>query len=558
VPAPRFDLGQTLQDGLRLHREGRLHDAEKLYARALKAAPDNFDALNLLGAIKAQTGKMGEALRLLTAAVKVNPGAADALVNLANVLHALKRDAEALDCLDKALRLNPHDTQTQLNRASALLSMKRPQDALASLDMVLAREPQNAAALLNHGVAKAELGHHADALGDLNAALRLAPGNPTLLYNRGSAFLHLGKPAEALADLDRAVAALPDHRLAWNNRGRALEMLNRHDEAAASFGKAIAIDKDYADAHFNLSLALLALGKLEQGFGEYEWRWKRSGVTDRRRGYGRPLWLGEYPLARKTILLHAEQGLGDTIQFARYASMLANTGARVVLEVQAELKSLFANMPGIASCHARGEPLPAYDVQCPLGSLPLALKTTAETVPAPIPYVTADPERMAKWRPAIDKLPGKRVALTWAGHAHHVNDMNRSIPLETLEPLLAQPGISFVGIQHELRETDGEILARHPQVTNLGTQFTDMADTAAVLSLVDLVIAVDTSVAHLAAAMGRPTWVLLPFTPDWRWTLTGARSPWYPQARLFRQPAIGDWSAVVANLRGALIDSAKS
>ena len=180
------------------------------------------------------------------------------------------------------------------------------------------------------------------------------------------------------------------------------------------------------------------------------------------------------------------------------------------------------------------------------------------TVPAPIPYVTADPERMAKWRPAIDKLPGKRVALTWAGHAHHVNDMNRSIPLETLEPLLAQPGISFVGIQHELRETDGEILARHPQVTNLGTQFTDMADTAAVLSLVDLVIAVDTSVAHLAAAMGRPTWVLLPFTPDWRWTLTGARSPWYPQARLFRQPAIGDWSAVVANLRGALIDSAKS
>ncbi|MBS0245913.1 MAG: tetratricopeptide repeat protein [Proteobacteria bacterium] len=552
MPASRFDLGQTLQDGLRLHREGRLHEAEKLYARALKAVPDNFDALNLLGAIKAQTGKMGEALRLLTAAVKLNPGAADALVNLANVLHALKRDAEALDCLDKALRINPHDTQTQLNRASALLSMKRPQDALASLDAVIAREPSNAAALLNRGVAKAELGRQADALGDFNAALLLAPGNPTLLYNRGSAFLQLGKPTEALADLERTVATLPEHKLAWNNRGRALEMLNRHDDAAASFGKAIGLDKDYADAHFNLALTLLALGKLEQGLAEYEWRWKRTGVTDRRRGYGRPLWVGEFPLGRKAILLHAEQGLGDTIQFARYASMLAGSGGRVILEVQPELKTLLTNLPAIASCHARGEALPAYDVQCPLGSLPLALKTTAANVPAPIPYVAADPERVTKWRPAIDVLPGKRVALAWAGHVHHINDTNRSIPLATLEPLLAQEGVSFVSIQHELRDSDADLLARHRNVTHLGEQFADMADTAAVLSLVDLVIAVDTSVAHLAAAMGRPTWVLLPFTPDWRWTLTGAHSPWYPQARLFRQPAIGDWPAVVAALRDAL------
>jgi len=552
VPAPRFDLGQTLQDGLRLHREGRLNEAEKLYARALKAAPDNFDALNLLGAIKAQTGKMGEALRLLSAAVKINPGAADAFVNLANVLHALKRDAEALDCLDKALRLNPHDIHTQLNRASALLSMKRPQDALVALDAVIAREPSNAAALLNRGVAKAELGRHADALGDLDAALKLAPGNATLLYNRGSALLQLGKPAEALADLDRAVVALPAHKLAWTNRGRALEMLNRHEDAAASFGKAIALDKDYADAHFNLSLTLLALGKLDQGFAEYEWRWKRSGVTDRRRGYGRPLWLGEFPLGRKTILLHAEQGLGDTIQFARYASMLAAGGARVVLEVQAELKALLGNLPGIASCHARGEALPAYDVQCPLGSLPLALKTTTADVPAPIPYIAADAARVSTWRSAIEALPGKRVALAWAGHIHHINDLNRSVPLATLAPLLAQEGISFVSIQHELRDADADILARHGNVTHLGGQFSDMADTAAVLSLVDLVISVDTSVAHLAAAMGRPTWVLLPFTPDWRWTLSSVHSSWYPQARLFRQPALGDWPAVVAALRDAI------
>lgn len=535
-----------------MHGAGRLREAEKLYARALKAVPDNFDALNLLGALKAQSGQMGEALRLLTSAVRINPRVPDALFNLANVLHALKRDADALDCLDKALALNPNDPQTLLNRASALLSMKRPQDALANLDMVLAREPRNLPALLSRGVARAELGRHGEALDDFNAALAIAPGNPSAVYNRGNVLLRLNRPADALADFDRTVAALPSHGLAWNNRGRALEMLNRHDEAVASFGKAIALDKDNADAHFNLSLTLLALGKLEQGFAEYEWRWKRTGVTDRRRDYRRPLWLGEYPLARKTILLYAEQGLGDTIQFARYAPLLASTGARVILEVQPELKPLLGNLAGVASCHARGEPLPAYDVQCPLGSLPLALKTTATQVPAPIPYVVADDERIAKWRPVLEALPGRRVALAWAGHIHHANDVNRSIALATLEPLLAQDGLSFVSIQHELRDNDAEALARHPNVTHLGGQFADMADTAAVMALVDLVIAVDTSVVHLAAAMGRPTWVLLPFTPDWRWTLTGERSSWYPQARLFRQPAIGDWASVVATLRDAL------
>jgi len=534
-----------------MHGEGRLREAEKLYARALKAAPDNFDALNLLGTLKAQSGQMGEALRLLTQAVRINPRVPDALFNLANVLHALKRDADALDCLDKALALNPNDPQTLLNRASALLSMKRPQEALADLDAVLSRAPRNPPALISRGVARAELGRHAEALEDFNAAMGLSAGTPGLFYNRGNVLLQLNKPAQALSDFDRAVGALPDHKLAWNNRGRALEMLNRHDDAVASFGRAIALDKDYADAHFNRALALLALGQLEQGFLEYEWRWKRTGVTDRRRDYRRPLWLGEYPLGHKTILLYAEQGLGDTIQFARYIPLLAGMGARVVLEVQPELKTLLGTLPGVASCHARGEALPAYDVQCPLGSLPLALKTKATTVAAPV-ALAADDERAAKWRPVIEALPGKRVALAWAGHVHHVNDSNRSIALAALEPLLGLEGVSFVSVQHELRDSDEDLLAHYRSVTHLGSQFTDMADTAAVLSLVDLVIAVDTSVVHLAASLARPTWVLLPFTPDWRWTLTGERSPWYPKARLFRQPATGDWASVVAALRDAL------
>jgi hypothetical protein len=275
-------------------------------------------------------------------------------------------------------------------------------------------------------------------------------------------------------------------------------------------------------------------------------------MRDTRRGYGKPLWLGEYPLARKTILLHAEQGLGDTIQFARYAPLLARAGATVVLEVQPELKNLLAGLEGIASCHARGDPLPAYDVHCPLGSLPLALKTEPASIPADIPYLRADRGRLAQWRARIDDLPGRCVAIAWAGNASHANDRNRSIDLKLFEPLLALEGISFVSIQHELRGDDAETLARLPNVRHLGGEFDDMADTAAIVALADLTISVDTSVAHLAGALGRPVGVMLPFAPDWRWTLSGGNCPWYPQARLFRQPALGDWPGAIAALRAEM------
>jgi hypothetical protein len=297
---------------------------------------------------------------------------------------------------------------------------------------------------------------------------------------------------------------------------------------------------------------LLTLGDLANGFAEYEWRWKRSGMTDARRSYRGSLWLGDYPLGGRTILLHAEQGLGDTIQFARYAALLARAGATVRLEVDPALKKLMAGLDGIASCHARGDKLPAYDVHCPLGSLPLALKTEAANIPADLPYLRADESYIAKWRPVIEALPGKRVALAWAGNPSHPNDRNRSIDPALLEPLIARYGVSFVGIQRELRDTDAAWIARHPRLTYVGDRLADMADTAAVLALVDLTIAVDTAVVHLAGAMGRPVWVMLPFSPDWRWTLSGEHSPWYPQARLMRQPAAGDWASVIAELSAAL------
>ncbi len=456
APHSPFNLPQTIKDAVALHRQGRLREAEKLYARVLKAAPENFDALHLLGLAKAQAGQMGEAYRLMSAALKLNPKAPDAWLNLANVLHALKRDAEALGCLDKALALRPDDPDALLNRGNALLTLNRPQEALASFEQVLARNPRNGNALLSRGSALATLGRTAPALADFDAALALMPGHPAALYNRGNALSALGRYEEAIAAFDGALAVAPDHAKAWNNRGSALQALNRPADAVGSFGQAIARQKDYADAHFNQALSLLRLGDLGRGFEQYEWRWKRTGMSDARRGYGRPLWLGEYPLARKTILLHAEQGLGDTIQFARYAPLLARSGATVVLEVQAELKGLLTGLDGVASCHARGEKLPAYDVHCPLGSLPLALKTEAATIPAGIPYLHADESRLAKWRPRLTALPGKRVALSWAGNASHPNDRNRSIDLALLEPLLSLDGVSFLSVQRELRAQDAE------------------------------------------------------------------------------------------------------
>jgi len=551
VQSRPINTAQILQDALSLHQQGRLREAEKLYMRALKAAPDNFDALHLLGLINAQNGQMGEAYRLMSAALRINPNVPDVLINFANVLHGLKRDDEALATIDKALALRPGDPDALLHRGNALIALNRPNDALPCFDAVLARDAGHRDALLNRGVARATLGHHEQALADFDAFLARMPSDTEALYNRGTALIELGRYAEALFVFDKVLAAAPQHLRAWTNRGRALQALNRHEEAIASFDKALAIDKNYGDAHFNAALSLLALGNFRRGFADYEWRWKRTGMTDARRGYRGRLWLGEYPIDRRTILLLAEQGLGDTIQFIRYAPLLAQMGANVVLEVQPELKALLSTVSGVASCHARGETLPAFDVYCPLGSLPLALKTETSSVPATLPYVRTDDAQIAKWRPALEGLPGKRVALTWAGHARHANDRNRSIDLKLLEPLFKCEGISFVSIQRDLRGDDAARLAQFG-ITDFGPRLADMTDTAAVLALTDLLVSVDTSVVHLAGAMGREAWVMLPFMPDWRWTLTNERSPWYPTMRLFRQRAPGDWPNVIATVRDAL------
>ena len=545
-PASPQQAAAALQEAIALHRQGQLAAAEKIYARILKAFPNQFDALHLSGLAKLQGGKAGEAHRLITAALKIAPQSADAHANLGLVLGALKRPADALASFDQALALSADHLEALGNRGNVLLDLNRAQDALACFDAVLAREPRHLPARVNRGNALVALGRAEEAIGEYDLALALNPADAKALFNRANALFRIGRYADSLAGFDRLLALVPAHPEGLSTRGLALQALGRHDEALASYAKAIVLHEDYADAHFNEALALLTLGDYARGFAEYEWRWKRNIA---RRSFGKPLWLGEYPLGRRTILLHAEQGFGDTIMFVRYARLLARAGATVVLEVQPELKELLAQVEGVSAVAVRGEPLPAFDVHCPLGSLPLALKTELATVPADIPYLRASEERIAKWRPRLEALGDRRVALAWAGNPSHINDRNRSIALSRLAPLLSTPGITFVGVQRDVRGADRADAAGAPHFAALGDDLRDFVDTCAVAQHCAAVLCVDTAVAHLAAAMGKPTFVLLPFWPDWRWTLTGEMSPWYPNARLFRQSADGDWGGAIARAR---------
>jgi len=555
LPVPQSvasNLAQALEQAVALHHRGDLAQAEKIYTRILKARRDHFDALHLLGLLKHQSGKAGEAYRLISAALAVNPRSADARSNLGLVLHALKRDADALASFQQALALEPGHVEALNNRGMALIKLNRPAEAVAAFERLLASNPRHPEAQVNRANVLLDLDRVDEAIVAYDAVIALQPGHAGAHFNRGNALAQRHRLPEAIAAYDRAIALAPGYAKAHNNRGLALRALNRHDEALATYRRAIALDKDFAEAHLNAAHALLSLGDFARGFAAYEWRWKIPATAPHRRAFRQPLWLGTPPVGGRTILLHAEQGLGDTIQFARYAKLLARTGATVVLEVAPALKPLISGMDGAARGVATGEALPTFDLHCPLASLPLAFKTEPASIPAEIPYLGAPAERVEKWRPRMQALARPRIALTWSGNAAHANDRNRSIPLARLEPLWSHEGASFISVQRDVREADAGVLAGAARLVHVGDELSDFADTAAVLALADLVISVDSAVAHLAGAMGRPVRILLPCSPDWRWMLAREDSPWYPTARLLRQPSIGDWESVIERVRQEL------
>jgi tetratricopeptide (TPR) repeat protein len=544
-------LVQAVEEAIGLYRQGKLAEAEKICTRVLRARPDWFDALHLLGVIKLQGGKAGAACTHFEQALKLDPASAPAMSNLGMALAALNRDQEALAILDKATALMPGSVEANSNRGNVLMKLNRPDEALTAFDAALALAPGFPVALANRGNALAAIGRFEEALAQYDAMIAIVPAHAEAHLNRGSALMGLSRAAEAVAAFDRALALRPGYVKAHIGRGAARQALNQQQEALADFERALALDRSNADAHHNAALARLTLGDYQRGFEQYEWRWQRSGMPARRRSFGKPLWLGEYPLARKRILVAAEQGLGDCIQFARYVPMLASSGATVLLEAPPPLLSLLARLEGVSEVVARGDALPPFDVYCPAGSLPRALRTEVSTIPAAVPYLRASDERITSWRDRIDRVPAPRIAVAWSGSADHANDRNRSMRLRQMAPLFGLKA-GFISVQRDLRSADAEELTHQPALTHVGDALVDFDDTAAVLALADLVVTVDTSVAHLAGALGRPTFVLLPFCPDWRWMLGRTDSPWYPTARLFRQPAVGDWESVIARLADAV------
>lgn len=561
-----------------LHQQGRLAEARAAYERVLSTRPGHFDALHLSGVIAAQSGDHALAATLIRQAIDVNPGVAAAHVNLAlsleergrteeavasydraielrpddvqalfnrgNALMELKRTRDALPNYDRAVSLAPNDAQAHCNRGNALLELERAGEALASYDRALALQPEHAGAHSNRGLALQELGCREDALACHDRALSIRPDHAQAHLNRGNVLLELHRAQEALDSYDRAIELRPDDAPTWSNRGNALLALHRVEEAVASHDRAIGLEPDHVDAHWNKSLALLLGGQFEPGWALHEWRWKRRTFAPFVRNFPSPPWLGGSSLRGTTILLHAEQGLGDTIQFSRYARLVKEMGARVLLEVPAALTGLLSTIEGVDAVIERGSPLPAFDHHCPLLSLPLAVGTRLATVPFPGPYLSCDPVKRDTWSSRLGPAHGPRVGLAWSGNPRHKNDHNRSVDLETWLKTLPE-GFEYVSLQKELREQDRAAMATG-RIRHFGEALQDFTDTAALCDVMDLVLSVDTSIAHLAGALGKTTGVLLPHAPDWRWLLDRDDSPWYASVRLFRQDRPGTWEPVLA------------
>jgi len=515
--ASRSRMASGIAEALALQQQGRLDDAAQMLGAMLAAQPDRLDAQHLLGLICHQQGRNVEALRLVGAVLKRTPRSAEVLNNHGLILQSLARHQEALGCFEEASALGTDDIAALKNRAGSLKRLARYEEAVAVYQAVLALR--------------------ADDLHALNEC--------------GGLLAWLGRPAAAIACYETALAVAPDTVQLHINKGMAHVALNRFADALQSFEAALAIDPQSAEAHYDASLVRLRLGDFRAGWREYEWRWRKADKTGARREFAAPLWLGEEPIAGKTLLLLAEQGFGDTINFMRYAQLVAARGATVILGVQSPLKAIAATVPGVSQVLGDGEPVPPIDFYCPLLSLPFAFQTELATVPANIPYVRPTGERAAQWRDRVPANGRLRIGICWAGSNAHLNDRNRSIPLERFATILSLSGVDFVSLQREVGESEAATLRQYG-VNQLGQEFDDFADTAAVIAMLDLVIAVDTSVAHLAGAMAKAVAVLLPFSPDFRWLLDRADTPWYPTMRLFRQSVIHDWDGPLERVRHEL------
>jgi tetratricopeptide (TPR) repeat protein len=500
------------------HRRGDLGEAERLYRRVLAAAPSSFAARHMLGVLRAQSGDTAEALELIGAALALKPDAPEALFNYGNVLKSSGRLDEALAAYERALSVRPDYAVARTARTETLNIL---------------------------GNRLRETGRFENALACYERALADAPHYPDALNNRAVALWSLGRFDEALAGLDDALAAKPDYVEAHYNRGNVLRDMLRLDDAMQSFDRAIAIDPVFAPAYRNKGFCALLQGDFAQGLPLYEWR-KRLSPPIEARNYLQPLWTGAEDIQGKTLFVYIEQGLGDTIQFHRFIAPLLERGAHVILSVQDPVLRLLENAsPKVELVGAKAVPA-AFDYHVPLMSVPLALGLTVAAIPAIAPYLTAQSERAAQWRSRIGEK-GFKIGISWQGARGGVT--SRAMPLTCFQGLSRLPGVRLISLQ---KGFGTEQLAGLPGVESLGEDFDSgpdaFLDSAAVMQSLDLVIALDSALAHLAGAMGRPVWVALKRVPDWRWFLGRGDSVWYSGMRLFRQQTEGDWAGVFAEM----------
>jgi tetratricopeptide (TPR) repeat protein len=536
---------------------GQPEDALHSYDRAIALKSDYAEAHNNRGIALEQLGRPREAVACYDRAIALRPDYAEAFYNRGNARRALERHAQALASYDRAIALQPGYAEALNNRGDLLLILGRYQDALDSLDAALAFRPDYVDALYNRGNVLQKLNRFDEALIAYNRAIALRPGYGEALNNRGTLFLALNRHEEALASCDQAIAVRPDWPDPLCNRGVALQVVGRHEEAVECFDRALALQPDSAEVHANRSMSRLALGDFEAGWKEYEWRWKTVMVRDLVRRFRAQRWLDQTNIDGRTILLHAEQGFGDTLQFCRYVPMVS-ARAKVVLEVPPRLCRLLATLDGGATIIGQGEKLPPFDLHCPLLSLPLAFGTTLATIPATVPYLRADLRETEAWSQRLKALPGLRVGIAWAGGLRPYEpllraiDLRRSITLGHFAPLTALPGVSLISLQKGEPASQTRMPPSGMVIHDWTEELEDFADTAALVAALDLVITVDTAVAHLAGALGKNVWILNRFDACWRWLPGREDSPWYPTARLFRQSVPGDWDSVIAAVRDAL------
>ncbi len=573
-PDAHMNMGNALR-ALDRHEE-----ALACYDRALQLQSGHAQAWFNRGNALQSLARPAEALASFDRALSLRPDDPAMHSNRGNVLQELNRMDEALQAYDRAIALQPDHPEAHFNRGSVLQGMERFDEALRAYDQALAIQPRHALAWSNRGTLLETIGRTQEAIASFSRALELAPTRPSLHYNLGNALRALDRNLDAVTCYDQALALDPGHVGAWVNRGISLLKLNsieasfacyenaekidplhaqtyanrgnvylklgQINQAIEQYDRAIAIEPGQQEFLLNKALSLLLLGDFKRGWPLYEWRWKSKTGSARQRSFDQPLWLGQADLAGKTILLHAEQGLGDVIQFCRYAGLVKALGARVLLEVPASLKGLLEGLAGVDELLVAGAALPRFDVHCPLMSLPLAFRTEQASIPSPGAYLKADAVRQAQWRERLGPRRQARIGLVWSGNPNHQNDRHRSLALAEVLPHLPS-NAQWVSLQHEVRPADQEAL-KASSVLNVAQDLRDFADTAALVANLDLVVSVDTSVAHLSAALGVPTWVLLPRSPDFRWLLDRPDSPWYAAMTLYRQHAFADWSLALERL----------